>query len=86
MNSLIVDQMIIIEDEHKRRALSHRGQIVEQHGQDCRERRRLGRVQHPQRSLPDRRHTAAQRGDEAQPEACRMIVLRIQRQPGHLER
>src|SRR5215813_12171803 len=84
VNGRIVDQMIVIEDEHERRTLRYGSQVIEQRSQYGRERWRLRCVQHSQRELAEGSYAATQRGDSRDPEMSQLVVQRIQREPGHL--
>ena len=82
MNERIFDHLIIIQKQQQ--GSGWLSQFIEEYGQSSRKRGRLWRVQHGQSVRPDAWHAGAQRCDHPSPEAERIIVQPIQRQPGNL--
>src|SRR5579859_5475916 len=80
VDGLVRDHMVVIQDEDDvSRALY---EFIEQVCQDGRKRGSLSRVQQGKSRLPKMGQTSAQRCNDCGPEAARVIVQRIEGEPG----
>ncbi len=82
VDGLLFNHVIIIQDE--RHLEGYRGQLVDKQGQDRRECWWLWRLQQGQRWFTDLGKARAQRRQNTGLEACRVIVLFLQGEPGNV--
>src|SRR5436309_7210003 len=80
VNGLIRDHMVVIQDEDD--VSVHLLHLIEERGQDGRERRNLWRVQHLSRRFATGGQTGPHCGNDREPEADRIIVWLVKREPG----
>src|SRR5437879_5069526 len=80
VNGLLRDHMVVIQDEHELSV--HLLHLLEERGQDGRERRRLWRVQHLSRRLAKGGETGLHCRNDREPEADRIIVWLVKGEPG----
>ena len=80
MNRRRVDDVIVVEDQHKRRG--NVGNVIDQRGQQHFRRRGLRTLQHGLRGVTDGRIDLLQRGDEVREETRRIAVALVEREPG----
>ena len=78
-----VDQVVIVEDQQHLAVTALGGQLVDQRRHQPLKRWRRRRAQQRADSLPDPRARPVQRGNHVPPQPHRVVVGRVQRQPGH---
>ncbi|MHC1787790.1 MAG: hypothetical protein AB9880_12105 [Christensenellales bacterium] len=80
MNSLGVNDVIIV--EYQRKVIGLRGYPIHQNTQEILWRRRLRVFKHTRQAVIETAWDRPQGGKQAFHEACYIVVLRVQRQPG----